>query len=88
MSDKQYKLARVKRTRVRSDGTIRKSIETQKYEVKGYLRSDGTRKLKVAFTDEQREEIIRKYKEGVTIKRLQADFDAPYPAIKKVLSAI
>ena len=80
-----YKYITVSRKKTLADGTEKIYHERQRYKVKGYLKKDGTRAPKTEFTPEQIEDMCKRYADGVTIKRLQEDYNATYEAIHKLV---
>lgn len=74
----------VQRTRTLKDGTLKTYTVERTYTVKGYPKSDGTRKLN-KLTEEQKDEIKQKHQMGVSLVRLSKDYDCAANTIKKVI---
>jgi len=79
------KTLNIKHKRIDKYGNETYYIEKRVCKLRGYAQPDGSRKFKSVFSDEQRAEIIRKYSEGVRIKRLQKDYNATYYTLKKLI---
>lgn len=87
MDDKYtYRYSTVKKYNKCKDGTLHEYMAQQRYKVKNLPRSDGTPRARIRFTDEQKIEIVRRFTDGVTIKRLSEDYNAYPLAIKKVIN--
>lgn len=70
--------------KVLKNGTVKLYRCNSKYKVKGHVNPDGT---VTRFSDEQKEEMRRLRKTGVTKTRLAKDFGTTIPTINKIVDA-
>jgi hypothetical protein len=85
-AETQYRTCVINHKRTLKDGTVKVSIRTKKYPIKGYLGPDGVRRPKSEFTDEQKAEIKRKIGEGVTKKRIMVDYHITQMKLNNILN--
>lgn len=70
-------------TRTLADGTKKVYTYKIKYKVSAVGRSNNSRPEK--FTPEQKKQIIEKRAAGITIKRICADMNSSYTAVKRCI---
>lgn len=85
MEGVHYKTLVTNHTRMLKDGTVKTYTVNQKYKVKGYVRADGTRKLKIELNDEQIADILHLHALGVTKKKIKEKYHITQAKLDKIL---
>lgn len=63
-------------TRKLADGTIKQYTYQKTYKATG---------VRVSLTDEQKDEVVKKYNEGIKMKRLKADYGISYDYLRDII---
>lgn len=84
-NDQKYITFTTKKRVILKNGDIKVYESKGRRMLKGYLRSDGTRKSRPIFTNEQKDDIIKKYKMGVKIKIIQEEYNTNYTIIRRII---
>lgn len=86
MANAEQQIRVIQQQKTLANGTVKTYTVHRKVIIKGgYMRSDGTRRPSPVLGEEIIAEIKQKHSMGVTIKRLCADYDLGFVAMKKIL---